>query len=226
MQLESHPLRQFAEKPAKSGFFVGGEKSLGAQIGTHEAPMKLKHYLSLASSGTWHFRKRVLADLIRVFGCRFLKRSLRTRDPLVAQRLALGMADAYAQAFRLAKGMHVSGDGIPSVATAITSVEDSEKYTLVIDGTLTLKAEPGPDHADTMDAVAKIGPMLSEPYIQKIMREARTAVTVPSPPCQEHSDLPDWQSRGAMVGGHHAEYLAEDPHNQSRCGGGFCKTLR
>jgi hypothetical protein len=81
--------------------------------------MKLKHYLSLAPSGTWHFRQRVPADLIRAFGCRFLKRSLRTRDPLIAQRLALGMADAYAQAIRRARGMHVSSsmDGRPSVAT-------------------------------------------------------------------------------------------------------------
>lgn len=72
--------------------------------------MKLNHYLSLAPSGTWHFRQRVPADLIRVFGCRFLKRSLRTRDPLIAQRLALGMADAYAQAIRRARGMRVSGE--------------------------------------------------------------------------------------------------------------------
>lgn len=147
--------------------------------------MKLNHYLSLAPSGTWHFRQRVPADLIRVFGCRFLKRSLRTRDPLVAQRLALGMADAYAQAIRRARGMHVSGEGNPSVATAITSAEDSEPYTLTIkpDGAFQLQAEPGLDHVDAMDAVSKIGPMLSEPYIQKIMAEAaaRTATPVASP---------------------------------------------
>jgi hypothetical protein len=82
------------------GLFVWRKKSLGSQIGSHEALMKLKHYLSLAPSGTWHFRQRVPADLIRVFGCRFLKRSLRTRDPLIAQRLALGMWEAVAEGMK------------------------------------------------------------------------------------------------------------------------------
>ncbi|WP_414674489.1 DUF6538 domain-containing protein [Luteibacter sp.] len=66
----------------------GGDLPVGSQIGTHEIETSA---LPCSPSGTWRFRQRVPADLIRVFGCRFLKRSLRTRDPLVAERLALGM---------------------------------------------------------------------------------------------------------------------------------------
>jgi integrase len=80
--------------------------------------------------------------------------------------------------------MHVSSsrDGEPSVATAVESAKDSEGYTLLIkpDGTFQLQAEPGPDHVDAMDAVSKIGPMLSEPYIQKIMAEAAARPAVPT----------------------------------------------
>jgi integrase len=78
--------------------------------------------------------------------------------------------------------MHVSGERIPSVATAIESAEDSEQYTLTIkpDGSFQLQAEPGPDHVDAMDAVSKIGPMLSEPYVQKIMAEAAARSAVPT----------------------------------------------
>lgn len=54
--------------------------------------MRLPHYIVCSPSGTWHFCQRVSTDLHVVLGTKCLKRSLRTRDPLVAQRLALGVA--------------------------------------------------------------------------------------------------------------------------------------
>lgn len=79
--------------------------------------MRLPHYLVCSPSGTWHFRQRVPTDLHVVLGTKCFKHSLRTRDPLVAQRLALGIAERYARVIRQARGMHVSGEGDPSVAT-------------------------------------------------------------------------------------------------------------
>jgi hypothetical protein len=66
---------------------VDGEKSLGSQVGSHETPMKLKHYLSLAPSGTWHFRQRVPADLIwtaQLFLWTILMAPLATSDLMAA----------------------------------------------------------------------------------------------------------------------------------------------
>jgi hypothetical protein len=68
------------------------------------------------------------------------------------------MAERYARVIRQARGMHVSGEGNPSVATAVESAKDSEGYTLTIkpDGTFQLQAESGPDHVDAMDVLWQI----------------------------------------------------------------------
>jgi hypothetical protein len=65
--------------------------------------MRLPHYLVFSPSGTWHFRQHVPTDLHAVLGTKCFKHSLRTRDPLTAQRLALDMAERYARDIRQAR---------------------------------------------------------------------------------------------------------------------------
>jgi integrase len=149
--------------------------------------MRLSNYLHRPSSGVWHFRQRVPADLAHVLGQKFFKRTLHTRDVLEAQRLALGVARGYAQLIQQLRALGVakSKEGKPSIGGAVKAAQHGKPYTLVMqpDGRVELKAEPGPDHDAAMEAVAKIGPLAAEPYIQKIMAEAaaRTSLPVPVP---------------------------------------------
>jgi integrase len=158
--------------------------------------MRLPNYLLLTPSGVWHFRQRVPADLIRVLGQKFFKRTLHTRDVLEAQRLALGVARGYAQLIQQLRALGVakSREGRPSIGGAVTAAQHGKPYTLVMqpDGRVELKAEPGPDHDAAMEAVAKIGPLAAEPYIQRIIAEAaaRTSVPVPAAPASKIPVLP------------------------------------
>jgi integrase len=135
--------------------------------------MRLPNYLQRAPSGTWHFRQRVPADLQLLFGCRFFKRSLRTRDMLTAQRLALDLAEAYARLIRRARGMHVSGKGAPSVQDILGATTASD-YRLIHhpDGRVEIEANGQDDHDLAMNAAERIGIMANEPAIQQAIRDA------------------------------------------------------
>jgi integrase len=142
--------------------------------------MRLPHYLHRSPTGIWHFRQRVPSDLIAVLGKQFIKKSLHTRDVLSAQRLALTLADRYAQVIRQARGLGMSTDGRPSVGMAVRSAENSEEYELVFnrDGSVRVKARGKADHDQAMEAAMRIGDMLKEPAMQQAIRDnaAREAV--------------------------------------------------
>jgi hypothetical protein len=153
--------------------------------------MRLPSYLHLAPSGVWHFRQRVPADLIRAFGMRLFKRTLHTRDVLTARRLALRLAEQYAQLFMHARDMHMSRERKPSIGAAVTAALGGDGYTLVMkpDGTIELKADAGRVRVDATDAAARIGPLLAEPYFQKVMADAATRISV-SAPVSASSNIP------------------------------------
>lgn len=135
--------------------------------------MRLPHYLHRSPTGIWHFRQRMPSDLIAVFGKQFLKKSLYTRDVLSAQRLALDVADAYAQLIRQARGMHVSGKEKPSVQDIVPSGAGHTDYRLIRqpDGTIEIEAKGKADHALAMNAAERIGDMLKEPAMQRAIRD-------------------------------------------------------
>lgn len=66
--------------------------------------MRLAHHLLRHPSGVWHFRLIVPADLQAMLGRRVLKKSLGTRDPVVARAWAYALGAQYAQAFAVARG--------------------------------------------------------------------------------------------------------------------------
>lgn len=113
--------------------------------------MRLPNYLQLAPSGVWHFRQRVPADLLHIFKRKFVKHSLRTRDVLASQRLALALADRYARLIEQARGMRVSGREAPSVESILRS--DLGKYKLIRRPgcTIELEANGEADHAPVSD---------------------------------------------------------------------------
>lgn len=95
--------------------------------------MRLPAYLHRPPSGGWHFRQRVPANLTFCFGQTFLKKTLRTRDVLEAQRLALGVARGYAQLIKQLRELALakSGEGRPSIVGAVTAAQNGKPYTLV-----------------------------------------------------------------------------------------------
>lgn len=66
--------------------------------------MRLAHHLLRHPSGVWHFRLIVPADLRTLLGRRVIKKSLGTRDPVVARAWAYALGAQYAQAFAAARG--------------------------------------------------------------------------------------------------------------------------
>lgn len=66
--------------------------------------MRLAHHLLRHVSGVFHFRLIVPADLQPLLGRRVIKRSLGTRDPVVARAWAYALGAQYAQAFAVARG--------------------------------------------------------------------------------------------------------------------------
>lgn len=154
--------------------------------------MRLPHYLHRAPTGIWHFRQRVPTDLVAVLGKQFLKRSLRTRDVRMAQRLALALADRYAQLIEQARGMHVSkvGKPTPTVDDIVRSKKTGYRLIRRPDGSIEIEAEGEADHALAMNAVERIGPLFAEPSVQRMMQEAAQATLPASPALPASVSLP------------------------------------
>jgi hypothetical protein len=72
---------------------------LVVRVGQLGFPMRLAHHLLLHSSGVFHFRLMVPADLRPRLGLSVLKRSLRTRDPATARIFAYTLSARYAAYF-------------------------------------------------------------------------------------------------------------------------------
>lgn len=74
--------------------------------------MQLRHHLVRHSSGTYHFRLKVPADLRGRLRLRVIKRSLQTREPHQALVAALGLYARYAQFFARLRGGSMARDKI------------------------------------------------------------------------------------------------------------------
>lgn len=136
--------------------------------------MPTPHYLQRSSSGVWHFRQRVPADLQATLGRRVFKRSLRTRDPNEAKRLARQMAEQQRHLVRQARGLDVARDGSPLTRPAPTPAPSGEGYTLIMrpDGTVEMKVEGGRAGTRSKNGVDRIGSLMVESYVQRLVTEA------------------------------------------------------
>ncbi|MBM7130986.1 DUF6538 domain-containing protein [Dyella mobilis] len=134
--------------------------------------MRIPNYLRLATSGIWHFRQRFPTHLSRKAGKTEITKSLRTRDLFTAQRRALALVQAYAQAFAQVGGLGVSvaRDGLPSVEEIAKAIALGYRVIVRPDGTVEIEATGKEDHELLMDAVEHIGPLNKEPYYQEYVK--------------------------------------------------------
>jgi integrase len=134
----------------------------------------------------WHFCLTVPKDLRAAFGLRYIKKSLRTRDPVLAKWWAYVLGAHYAQIFATTRGAGTTmakeppirdepGATMPSSARKSVTLRTGPgnelvdySYQLLPDGSMKLEAEDEADHARLMEA----------------LREAKkpTAVPTPEPP--------------------------------------------
>ncbi|MBE1161113.1 DUF6538 domain-containing protein [Dyella acidiphila] len=131
--------------------------------------MRIPNYLQRAPSGIWHFRQRIPAHSAQKLGKVEVKRSLQTRDLFTAQRRALALVQAYAQAFTV-RGLSVAMDGIPTVDEIAKAIALGYRVIVKPDGTVEIEANGKEDHDFAMDAVDHIGPLVKEPFHQEAIK--------------------------------------------------------
>lgn len=136
--------------------------------------MPTPHYLQRSSSGVWHFRQRVPADIQATLGRRVFKRSLRTRDLNEAKHLARQMAEQQRHLIRQARGLDVARDGSPSIGQASPPALAGNSYTLIMrpDGTVEMKVEGGSAGRRSKNGGDRIGSLMVESYVQRLVTEA------------------------------------------------------
>jgi integrase len=155
--------------------------------------MRIPHYLQKAPSGVWHYRQRIPARLIPLVGRTIIKKSLLTRELGVARDLALRWWRAYDELHINVRRLGMAGK-TTDVQLLIERLKRAGQHYRLIhkpDGTFEVEVLGADDHALAMDAVARIGDMTREPYIQQVMAEstssrtskraAATPVAVPPP---------------------------------------------
>ncbi len=119
----------------------------------------------------WHFCLTVPKDLRAAFGLRYIKKSLRTRDPVLAKWWAYVLGAHYAQIFATTRGTGTTmakapptrdelGATPPSPARKSVTLRTGPgnelvdySYQLLPDGSMTLEAEDEADHARLMEAL-------------------------------------------------------------------------
>lgn len=131
--------------------------------------MRIPNYLRLATSGIWHFRQRIPTHLSSTACKTEITRSLQTRDLFTAQRRALALVQAYAQAFTV-RGLSVAMDGIPTVDEIAKAIALGYRVIVKPDGTVEIEANGKEDHDFAMDAVDHIGPLVKEPFHQEAIK--------------------------------------------------------
>ncbi|MEI2429075.1 site-specific integrase [Lysobacter yananisis] len=95
--------------------------------------MRIPHHLVRSSTGLWSFRQRVPTDLHFVVGRRIIKRTLRTTDLRQAQVNALALADGYAQAFTLLRGLPMGWSDKKGVDALIAGVTAGKTRDLTVE---------------------------------------------------------------------------------------------
>ncbi|TPG05350.1 integrase [Rhodanobacter glycinis] len=156
----------------------------------HKALMRFPHYLYRTASQIWHFRQRIPSDLQVLMGRAVIKRTLRTRDVLTAQRRALELAQQYAQVFAVARRQGVAKDSIPAVDDIVKSAKKAKPYKIIRspDGTVQIEANGDKDHGHAMEAwdrvqVESIGPVWRESFVQQLpanIESSNSKVSTPS----------------------------------------------
>lgn len=118
--------------------------------------MNLPRYV-VAHGPTFYFRIIVPTHLRPQVGRAVVKRSLRTRDPRVAQAWALVLADRYHRAFT-AMGRAMADKSLDELLAAAQKAQDGGgkeyKITRHRGGAFTLEADGPEDHAHAMQALA------------------------------------------------------------------------
>jgi integrase len=119
----------------------------------------------------WHFCLTVPKDLRVAFGLRYIKKSLRTRDPVLAKWWAYVLGAHYAQIFAMTRGAGISMAKEPptreepgatpplaerkpvTLRTGPGNEPVDYSYQLLPDGSMKLEAEDEADHARLMEAL-------------------------------------------------------------------------
>jgi integrase len=154
--------------------------------------MRIPHYLQLAPSGVWHYRQRIPARLIPLIGRSITKKSLLTRELGLARDLALRWWRAYDELHINVRRLGMAGK-TKDVQLLIEQLKRAGQHYRLIkkpDGTIEVEVLGPEDHALAMDAVARIGDLTREPYIQQAAAESRTAKRVASTPSSPPSAAP------------------------------------
>jgi integrase len=152
--------------------------------------MRIPHYLQLAPSGVWHYRQRIPARLVPLIGRSITKKSLLTRELGVARDLALRWWRAYDELHTNTRRLSMAGKTKDVQALIERLKRAGQHYRLIHkpDGTIEVEVLGPEDHALAMDAVARIGDMTREPFIQQAIAESRAtkraaaASPTPAPP--------------------------------------------
>lgn len=170
-----------------------------------EIVMRLAHHLQRHPSGMWHFCLTVPKDLRAALGQRYIKKSLRTRDPVLAKWWAYVLGAHYAQIFATTRGPgaamaqeppskdepEASAPGAPRKRVIPRTGAGNEvvdyAYELRPDGSMRLEATDEADHERLMEA----------------LREAKKPVPSHTPttprPAPVHSPHPDTQALAGMM---------------------------
>jgi integrase len=143
--------------------------------------MRLPHHLLRHSSGVFHFRLTVPADLRSQLGLRVIKRSLQTRDMSHAQIAAWQLSASYAQAFRMLRGRPMSKDTPPSVEQILAGVAGGRQHDYRIDRKSGIFESAGEDdHRRAMEMMtaatdaAKAETALLDARAREVDADART----------------------------------------------------
>lgn len=133
--------------------------------------MRLAHHLLQHPSGVWHFRLIVPRDLQAIVGLKVVKKSLGTRDPVMAKAWAYALGARYAQAFGRARDCAMPK--LPHTGFEIQFGEDEGGETLV-PRSLKTDGSPG-DNTAALDALR----------LMLDMRAPRSLVAAAAPPAPE-----------------------------------------
>jgi integrase len=127
--------------------------------------MRLPHHLLRHSSGVFHFRLVVPADLRAAIGLRIIKKSLRTRDPAVARVWAYVLGARYAQAFasvRQGMPMDKARKDRPRVVVLPTGPGNEVLDYACQVGNVRIEANGPEDHARAMEAMREMAALMAQ----------------------------------------------------------------
>jgi integrase len=114
--------------------------------------MRLLHHLVRHSSGTFHFRLVVPADLRERLALRVIKRSLRTHDPHSALAAALNFSARYARLFARLRGDAMARDKFDVDAWLASDLAQNVRpYTIDADRGMVQTDGTAADHANALE---------------------------------------------------------------------------